>query len=99
MTAFRPLEKEKVKEIYSFEVPSSTEWNMPSASSYFVPSCFVDISKSLKTKIKALREYKSEMREFPHPRSPEAIEVIAKRWGSQVGLKAAEAFEVVRLIT
>lgn len=98
MTAFRPIMGEGAKEIYSFEVPSSTGWNKPSSSNYFMPNYFVDVSETLDLKIKALREYKSEIREFPHPRSTGAVEIFARRWGIQVGLNAAEAFEAVRII-
>lgn len=98
MTAFRPIKGETVREIYSFEVPSSTEWNIPSSTTDFMPNYFVDVSKTLEIKIMALKEYKLEVREFPHPRSAEAIKIIAKHWGIQVGLEAAEAFEVVRFI-
>ncbi len=98
MTAFRPVKEEKAREIYSFEVPSSTEWNTPSCANCFRPNYFVNISETLEVKIKAMKEYKSEVEEFPHPRSPEAIELMAKCWGVQVGLSATEAFEVVRLI-
>jgi len=98
MTAARPVEGELIKEIYSFEVPSSTEWNVPSSSTTFIPNCFIDISKTLDTKIKAMEEYKSEIREYPHPRSSGAIEIIAKRWGIQVGHEAVEAFEVIRFV-
>jgi len=49
-------------------------------------------------KLKALKEYKSESRNFPHPRSQEAIEVLARRRGIEAGLAAAEAFEAIRLI-
>lgn len=98
MTAFRPLKNEKTKEIYSFEVLSSTEWNMPSAVSYFMPSCFIDVSRSIKNKVRAMQKYGSEIRKFPHPRSAEAIEAAARKWGTGAGVAAAEAFEVVRLI-
>ena len=98
MTAFRPVKEEKAREIYSFEVPSSTEWNAPSLAEYFMPNYFIDISKTLKLKIQAMNEYKSEIKDFPHPRSPKAIEITAKRWGIQIGLEAAEAFGVVRYI-
>lgn len=40
--------------------------------------------------------YKSEIREYPHPRSKKALEIIAKRWGLVVGKEAVEAFELVR---
>lgn len=45
-----------------------------------------------------MKDYKSELREFPHPRSIEAIEVLAKKRGSEVGLAYAEAFKLIREI-
>jgi len=98
MTAFRPMRGEKAKEVYSFEVPSSTEWNAPIPASYFMPNYFIDVSNTLELKIKAMKEYKSEIMEYPHPRSPEAIRIYARFRGIQVGLEAAEAFEVIRMI-
>jgi len=95
ITATRPMEKESVKEIYSFEVLSSTEWEYPLT---FSPNTFFDISETLEDKIKAMSFYKSELREFPHPRSLEAIELNAKNWGYKVGKKAVEAFKIVRII-
>ena len=97
MTACRPTEDERVKEIYSFEIPSSTEWNVPSSLTYFIPDYFVDINKSLKVKINALKEYKTELRDFPHPRSLKAVELNAKHWGVKMGLEAAEAFKTIRV--
>lgn len=97
LTACRPLRDEKVKEIYSFEVPSSTEWPVDN-SEYFIPNCFVDISESLKTKTEAMKKYKSEIRDFPHPRSRKAIETLARNRGISVGLEYAEAFMVIRKI-
>ncbi|MEM3006430.1 MAG: PIG-L deacetylase family protein [Candidatus Nitrosotenuis sp.] len=93
ITATRPTPKCKVKKVICFEVPSSTEWYFPSS---FSPNIFVDISKELPAKIKALMAYKNEVRQFPHPRSAKSIEVIAKRWGTVCGFKAAEAFHLVR---
>jgi len=98
MTAARPVQGESVKEIYSFEIPSSTEWYFSSTKNYFMPNVFMDISETIEKKLQALKEYKSEVRQFPHPRSPEAIKSIAKKWGSNSGLKYAEAFCLVRLI-
>lgn len=98
MTACRPIKDESVKEIYSFEIPSSTEWNAPSSLTYFMPDYFVNINKSLEAKTNALKEYKTELRDFPHPRSLKAVELNAKQWGVRVGVGAAEAFKIVRLI-
>jgi len=93
ITATRPGQKSSVKDVISFEVPSSTEWYFPSR---FSPNIFVDISKELSFKLKALKEYKTEIKKFPHPRSVESLEIISKRWGTVSGFHAAEAFYLVR---
>lgn len=98
LTATRPVKGMSVKEIYAFEVPSSTEWTFNQIKPIFSPNVFYDISKTLDNKIKALKVYKSEIREFPHPRSEKAIIAIAQRWGSVAGVEAAEAFELLRKI-
>ena len=98
LTACRPLKGETAKEIYSFEIPSSTEWNAPRTQNYFMPNVFVDISDTLDKKIEALKAYNGELREYPHPRSPEVLRAIALRWGSATGCRAAEAFDLIRSI-
>lgn len=97
LTATRPLGPDVAREIYAFEVPSSSEWAFGQFGA-FRPGLFVDISATLDAKIEAMELYASEARPFPHPRSPEALEALARRWGSAVGVAAAEAFEVVRRI-
>ena len=99
MASCRPTIDESVKEIYSFEIPSSTEWNAPSSLTYFMPDYFVDVNKSLEIKINALKEYKTELRDFPHPRSLKAVELNAEQWGVKMGFEAAEAFKTVRIRT
>lgn len=94
ITAARPLPGETVKEIYSFEVPSSSEWNYPAV---FSPNLFIDVTGYLGSKMKAMREYKTELKKYPHPRSIEGIEANAKRWGMTAGVKYAEAFKVIRI--
>lgn len=93
LVATRPKLKNTVEEVISFEVPSSTEWYFPST---FSPNIFVDISKELLFKKKALQAYKNEIKTFPHPRSVQAIDVIARKWGTVSGFKAAEAFYLIR---
>lgn len=95
ITATRPMADESVKEIYSFEVLSSTEWNYPLS---FSPDIFFDISDTLDLKLQAMQEYKSELCEYPHPRSLDGIELNAKYQGMRVGKKYVEAFESVRVI-
>ena len=94
LTACRPI-NHIVKEILSFEVLSSTEWNYPYN---FNPNYFVDIKNQLDKKIKAMNFFKTEIQKFPHPRSKENIKLTAGRWGSVSGFHAAEAFEMIRKI-
>ncbi len=96
LSATRPKPGTKIKKVYSFEIPSSTEWYFPSQ---FSPNFFVNIDKELKVKIQALKKYKTELNSFPHPRSTTALDVIAKKWGSVCGFKNAEAFYLVREIS
>ena len=95
LVATRPYKNSSLQEVISYEIPSSTEWFFPSQ---FSPNIFVDISKEFTSKIKAIKAYKTEIREFPHPRSIEALEVITKRWGSVSGFNYAEAFRLVRTL-
>tara|TARA_B100001093_G_C26710742_1_gene963312 strand:- start:284 stop:952 length:669 start_codon:yes stop_codon:yes gene_type:complete len=98
LTASRPLPKSDVKEIYACEVNSSTEWSFNSKA-FFSPTNFIDISKTIKMKIKALNTYKSELRSYPHPRSLEGVEILARYRGMQSGLEFAESFLTVRKIS
>jgi LmbE family N-acetylglucosaminyl deacetylase len=96
VTATRPVAGQPVRDIYAFEVPSSTDWAFGRMQPQFRPNVFVDVSATLEAKIAAMGCYESESREFPHPRSPEALRAVATRWGTVVGCAAAEAFELVR---
>ena len=98
LTATRPVPGQPVREVYTYEVPSSTEWSFCQNDNYFTPNVFVDITDTLATKIEALTMYDSETRSFPHPRSSEAITASARKWGSVSGLNTAEAFQLVRSI-
>lgn len=95
VTATRPLPGQCVKELLSFEVMSSTEWQ-PNAA--FNPNWFEGIEKHLSLKLDALHCYASEMRDWPHSRSYQAVEHLAKFRGATIGCEAAEAFELGRSI-
>ena len=96
-TACRPQPGCCVKKILCFEVRSSTEWGLMSEP-LFAPNYHSDIEGYLSVKLVALSEYHSEMRAFPHTRSIEAIDALARHRGSAVGLEAAEAFVLTRAI-
>jgi LmbE family N-acetylglucosaminyl deacetylase len=98
MTCFRPQPGRPRPVILGFEVPSSTEWQSPAAHLAFLPNWFEDASATIEAKRRALACYAEEMRPWPHSRSIEAVENLARYRGSTVGLEAAEAFMLYRRI-
>lgn len=96
VTACRPTPGHVVKRLLSYEVASSTEWQPPGSAPGFQPNWFVDISDQWERKRQALEAYSSEMREWPHSRSLEAVGHQARWRGAQVGVEAAEAFCLLR---
>jgi LmbE family N-acetylglucosaminyl deacetylase len=94
MSVARPLEKYLVKDIYSIEIPSSTNF---SPNPVFSPNVFLEMTEDdLENKILALESYKSEIRPFPFPRSREALIVTAKFRGMEIGKHYAEAYQLIR---
>ncbi len=99
ITACRPLENEPVQTIITFETASGTEWRASSDPRQFIPNLFMKFSKEdLDSKIRAMESYEFEKRNFPHPRSPKALEIQAQRWGVAIGKEYAEAFQIIRSI-
>ncbi len=98
VTATRPKPNLKLKKILLFETLSSTEWKFSSKTKNFSPNYFVDISKTIKNKIKSIKCYKKEVYNWPHPRSEKGVRTLAMFRGQSVGLKFAEAFQLLRNI-
>lgn len=94
ITACRPLPQSKIKQLLFFETLSSTEWNFNSNKKNFNPNKFYDISNFIEKKLDAIKIYKSEIRQYPHPRSLEGIKILSKYRGQSIGVNYAEAFEV-----
>ena len=100
ITATRPMKDEQVKTVITFETPSGTEWRAATDPKHFVPNMYVSVSEeALQAKISGMECYEFEKRQYPHPRSPEALKIQAQRWGVVVGKYYAEAFTIVRSIT
>lgn len=97
-TTCRPMPQQGVGNLLFFEIPSSTNWQAPGSFPPFNPNWHVDISGTLGKKMEALRAYGAEMRPWPHARSLEACEHQARWRGASVGLDAAEAFELGRML-
>jgi len=94
--AARPYSAPFLRRFATFETASSTEWGRSAGMPLFDPTLFVDITDTLEDKLKAFALYESEVREWPHPRSIEALRARARYWGSIVGFEAAEPFRIVR---
>jgi LmbE family N-acetylglucosaminyl deacetylase len=97
LTATRPISGVHYpRKILSFEVLSSTEWNQQHQAMIFTPNIYVDISETVEKKLRAMKCYTSEIRQYPHPRSLQGINIHAQKRGLEVGLKFAEAFYLIR---
>ena len=95
----RPVPGQAVKNVFSYFVPSSTEWGaFNNPQSAFIPNFFVDVSSTMQSKLDAFNFYKDENRSFPHPRSERNLVVVANYYGSMVGLELAEPFVSIRQV-
>ena len=98
VTACRPQPNNSVKRLLAFEVNSSTEWQVSGYNRAFQPNWYEDVTDTLRLKIEALKKYKTELRDWPHSRSKNAVEYLARWRGASVGCEAAEAFTLMREI-
>ncbi len=97
LVATRPSVGSCVKKLYTYEVLSATEWQSSQAAQVFIPNTYVEVEEEmLEAKKRALKAYSIELRQYPHTRSEEAIDNLASFRGQSVGVKAAEAFCLLR---
>jgi len=96
LVAVRPYAAPSVREVLMFETSSSTEWSSAQISPVFQPNAFVEIGETLERKVEAFLCYSAEVRDYPHPRSGQALRDRAHYWGSIANRAAVEPFVVVR---
>lgn len=96
LVAVRPIPGQCVKELYCYQVPSSTEWSPQLAQTAFLPNIMVDISGYEEVKERALLAYQTEARPYPHPRSPQYVREVDRARGLQWGLGSSEALMLLR---
>lgn len=96
MTATRPGSATFVKEIYSFEVASSTEWAV--GVEKFTPDTYIDITDYIGQKKQYINCYEEEMRTHPHPRSKKNIIGKNALRGGEVNTRFAESFVTLRRV-
>ena len=78
------------------KVPQILAYETPSTLAEFAPQAFIDISETLFLKIKSIKMHQSQKRKGYM--KAEAARGLARFRGLQAGVKAAEAFEVYRMI-
>jgi len=83
-----------VSTILAYETPSSTDF-APNSDG-FEPTLFVDIEEYFRVKVDAFEAYELEIRDYPHPRSVDALEGVARARGAMSNCVMAEAFDVLR---
>lgn len=98
MVALRPLENPQLKAVYAYETLSETEWNIPNSANAFLPNTWSDITDTMPLKLKAMECFTWQLKQFPHPRSLEAMEALSRLRGSTVGVHHAEAFSLIRMM-
>ena len=93
--AVRPYPSQTVKRFLTYYVNSSSEWGGILSSSSFSPNVFVNIEDTIDLKLSSMLEYKTELRDYPHPRSIESMKNSASYFGNMVGYLFAEPFRLI----
>ena len=100
MVATRPIGVGlDIEIVAAYETLSETHWNAPHIEPNFTPNWIIDISDFIDIKIQALGCYKSQISDFPGPRSIEAVKSLANFRGTQAGFAYGEAVHIIRKIS
>ena len=100
MVATRPVGKGKNIEILAaYETLSETHWNAPHIEPNFTPNWIINVTDYIEIKLKALKCYKSQISDFPGPRSIEAVKALASFRGTQAGFGFGEGMHIIRKIS
>ena len=82
-----------VKRLLAYETLSETDFGLDQV---FSPNVYINIENFLQKKLDALQVYESEIKDFPFPRSKEAVIALAKLRGAASASGAPEAFKLLR---
>jgi N-acetylglucosamine malate deacetylase 1 len=83
--------------VMSYETPTETHLQSGLRPA-FEPNVWIDISDHLQTKLSALAAYESQIAPAPALRSLNALDALARWRGAQIGVMAAEAFLLHRVV-
>jgi LmbE family N-acetylglucosaminyl deacetylase len=95
LSACRPKLGSNVKQLFMYEIPSSTDWAFNQFEPAFAPNVYVNIEEFIELKKDIINLYDTELHPFPDSRSLESAEILSKNRGRQVGCNYAEAFKLV----
>jgi N-acetylglucosamine malate deacetylase 1 len=84
--------------VLCYETPTETHLQHPQAQDGFEPNLWIDVSDHIECKLEALACYVSQMAPLPSLRGPGASGALATWRGAQIGVRAAEAFSIVRQV-
>lgn len=98
MSATKSFRYPFIKRVLAYETISETDFGMKPEDGGFRPNVYIDISSYLEEKLDILGIFKSEMGEFPFPRSRKAISALANLRGAQCNADSAEAFMLIKEI-
>lgn len=87
---------ENFEALYCYETLSETEFGVNPVNLNFNPNIFSDITQYMDFKISTMEKYKTEIGDFPFPRSQISIESLARFRGSASGFDYAEAFMLIK---
>lgn len=87
-----------IKQVLMYECISETEFAPALPEKAFIPNYYVDISDFIEVKLDIMKIFDSELGEHPFPRSLENIKALAHFRGASVGVKYAEAFQLIKFI-
>ena len=80
------------------EIISETDFAPPLPENIFLPNIFIDISDFFNEKIKMLSKFESELLKAPLTRSTDSMEALNRYRGSQINVKYAESFMLIKEI-
>jgi len=95
MRLSRDLPVTMIERVYLFEILSSTDWASPREPA-FRPTSFFDVAATFEAKLAALEAFEGALKPHPHSRSRENVTNLAALRGAQIGIRLAEAFDLVR---
>lgn len=85
-----------IKRILVYETLSETEFGINPSVIKFTPNVYVDITPFLHQKLEIMKIYKSEIGDFPFPRSEQAIRALSAYRGAASGFQFAEGFMLIK---